>query len=233
MDAIVDRGLWDDCGFETGHVLLTAISSMNHKHLPLLNYLMKKYEDKENKDNKENKNLHQLLLLFAYAVKVNCEASARILLEKLMREERTIKSSRKMLIYLTYYMSVLDYYDQGLLQALFSNIDFVTEKQLYKLKRLISTLKIFYPSCPVPEIPPNNSQLHQKAGNQSLQEIDQNSDDFNFNLEEKDKVFPLKSKLELIFGGPEYLLTNVKLAFRVPVGKFYFIILFYTKPFSG
>ena len=217
VDAIIDRALWDDCDLRAGLAILSAIYAMNHKHLPFLEYLIKKYEDNNN-----YRKVSQLILLFSYAVKINSEATARLLLEKLLREEKIIKSSREMLLHVTYYMSVLDCYDLDLLQTLFANVDFVTVNQLYKLKRLISMVKIFYPSCPMPKISKKILQ-EEKKRNIEGRDLDVINDIDSENFEkEKIKVFPLKSKLESMFGGPEYLLTNVKVNFRLPSGRFLF-----------
>ena len=211
VDAIVDRALWDNCDFDSAYSLIGLLLKINHKHEPLLDYLMNKYSNEGN-----GCSLLALTNMLSYAVKLNCEQKACVLLDLVLSDRKKLKSSSASLLKVTYYMALLEHYDDDLLESLFSIVDFLPSKKISYVRKLINVISVSYPSFPVPDLPallesePDRTEV-QKKMQENAGYIDGVKLITNLSF---------KSKLEVMLGGPMYLLTDIKVDHTFHLGKF-------------
>ncbi|XP_043463951.1 uncharacterized protein LOC122499576 [Leptopilina heterotoma] len=208
LDTIVDKAIYENYKINEGSKLILLLSNLGHKHESYVNYLIKKTEN----SSMSNKQL-TYYRLFSYAVHVNCDSSCNILMDKLLSQKNFILSSETndRLIKFTYRMILLEHYDEDLIKATLMDSHYDTKFKEQKGSFVFAMVKHFHPM----------PQLFQSLEDEKS---------CTFILEEKKKInrqtnriidiytkykekniftYPLRSKLELLLGGPQYLLTKV------------------------
>ncbi|XP_043463950.1 uncharacterized protein LOC122499575 [Leptopilina heterotoma] len=202
LDTIVDKAIYENYKINEGSKLILFLSNIGHKHESYLNYLIKTTENSKH-SSMSNKRL-TYLHLFSSAVYVNCDSSCNILMDKLLSQKNFILSSETndRLIKFTYRMILLEHYDEDLIKATLMDSHYETPLEEQKGSFVFAMVKHFHPMPQLFQSLEENKKINRQT-NWFI--------DVNKKYKEKTVLtYPLRSKLELLLGGPQYLLTKVR-----------------------